>query len=187
MNNAPLAAVHRVEVKWPARLLYFFGRGDRAQAQFFNPQHPVIVGIEAQSRMMLGRHAERFHGEKLHRQHQFSFIRQQQIHVRARELHQQVRIFQIRMQMLALENFVFDIEIQMVEYHVQEILNAGPRQIDGVLLVVHVSQPLDFFFAAILGTSAGGGVGMLLLTNHCCKIPTKLLVNQYNTRPLDIL
>jgi hypothetical protein len=43
------------------------------------------------------------------------------------------------MQVLALQNFVFDVEVKMVEYHVQKIFDAGPRRIDGVLLFVHVS------------------------------------------------
>jgi hypothetical protein len=28
---------------------------------------------------------------------------------------------------------------------------------------------------------------MVRFMTHCCAIPTKLLVNQYNTSPLDIL
>jgi len=34
------------------------------------------------------------------------------------------------------------------------------------------------------GPASGGGAGMLWFMNHCCAIPTKLLVSQYNTRPL---
>ena len=49
MNDAALAAVHRVEVKGPARLLHLLGGGDRAQTQLLDPQHAVVVGVEAQS------------------------------------------------------------------------------------------------------------------------------------------
>ena len=144
VDDAPLAAVHRIEVERPARLLHLFGGGHGAQAQLLNPQHPIIVGVEAQQRMMLGRHAQRFHGQKLQRQQQFRFVGQQQIHVRAGELHQQIGIFQIGMQMLAFQDFVFDIQVHDGRTPCPEILRCcGPVEIDGVLLFVHVAQPLD--------------------------------------------
>src|SRR5579864_816025 len=58
MNDAPLTAVHRIEVEWPARLLHLLGGGHGAQPQLLDAHHAVIVRVEAQSRMMLGRHVE---------------------------------------------------------------------------------------------------------------------------------
>jgi hypothetical protein len=46
VDHAPLAAVHRIEEKWRAGVLDFFGRGRGAQTQLLDAQHAVIVGVE---------------------------------------------------------------------------------------------------------------------------------------------
>ena len=53
MDDAPLAAVHRVEAERQLAVLHFFRRGERAQPQFFDAQQAVIVGVEGDARMVL--------------------------------------------------------------------------------------------------------------------------------------
>ena len=101
-----------IGLKWNGmlRFLHPLGRGQRAHAQFLDAQHAIVVGVEAQPRVFLGRHPQRFHGQLLQRQQQFGFVRQQQIHVGAGEAHQQIRILKIRMQRFALADFVVQVK-----------------------------------------------------------------------------
>jgi len=46
VENAALAAVHRIEPEWRTRVLHLFRSGAGADPQFLNPQRPLIVGIE---------------------------------------------------------------------------------------------------------------------------------------------
>ena len=46
MNDAPFAAAHGIEVERGVRALHLFGGGQRAHAQFFDAQQPVVVGVE---------------------------------------------------------------------------------------------------------------------------------------------
>ena len=111
MQDAPLAAVHGAEVKRLARFLDALGSRLRAHPQLFNAQNAAIVGIEANPRMFLGSHADRFHGQLLQRQQQLGFVRQQQVDVRAGEAHHQVRVFKIRMRRLAFGHGEMQVEI----------------------------------------------------------------------------
>ncbi len=97
VQDAALAAVHGAEVERLAGALDALGGGQRAHAQFLDAQHAVIVGVEAHARMFFGRHPQRFHGQLLERQQQLGLVAQQQIHIRAAEPHQNVRILEIRM------------------------------------------------------------------------------------------
>ena len=136
--------------------------------------------------MILGRHAQGFHGQKFERQQYFGLVGEQKLNLRTGELHHHIGIFEIRMGVHALEDLVLDIHVHVVERDVQEFLDARARRGDRVFVFAHSSYALGFFLGTVLGAGAGGG-GMVRLTIHCCKIPTKLLVNQYNTRPLDTL
>ena len=82
-------------------LLDALGGGLRAHAQFLDAQHAMIVGVEAQPRMFLGSHAQRFHGQLLQGQQQFRLVRQQQVHIGPAEANQKVRILEVRMRRLA--------------------------------------------------------------------------------------
>src|SRR6266850_6315596 len=56
MNHAALAAIHGIEPEGSARALHFFGRRSRAQPQFFDAQSAIILRVERQARVILGRH-----------------------------------------------------------------------------------------------------------------------------------
>jgi hypothetical protein len=52
---------------------------------------------------------------------------------------------------------------------------------------VYLVSLKGYFLLLFLTSFAGGvsGFGIALFNNHCCAIPTKLPVSQYNTSPLD--
>lgn len=185
MDDAPFAAAHRVEVEGPVGAFDAFGRRDGAQAQLLNPERPVIVGVETQQGMVLGRHAQSFHGQKFERQQNFGLIRQQKIHFGAFEFHQQIGIFQIRMQVLAFQDFERQIQVHIIEDHFEKIRYALAGRGDSIFLFVHLYY-LPFFLTGA-GRGGGGGAGIIRFTAHCCAIPTKLLVSQYNTSPAEKL
>jgi hypothetical protein len=186
MNDAALPAAHGIEVERPLRLLHPLGRSRGAEPQFLDAHHAVVVGVETKPGVILRRHAQRFHGQKFERQQHFGLVSEQKLHFRTGEFHHHIRIFEIRMGVHALQDFVLDVHVHIVQYDIQELLDARARRGDRVFVFAHWSYTLVFFLGTILGAGAGGG-GMVRLTIHCCKIPTKLLVNQYNTRPLDTL
>ena len=136
--------------------------------------------------MLVGRYVERFHGEKLERQQHFGLVGQHQIYFRTGKPHHQVGIFEIRMRVRAFQNFILYIQIHIVQHDIQELLDLRARRRDRIFGLLHAFYTLVFFLGAARGAGAGGG-GMVRLTIHCCRIPTKLLVNQYNTRPLETL
>jgi hypothetical protein len=52
VKHAALAAVHRIEAEGRARVLDLFGGGTGADAQLFDAQSTVVVGIEGNARMI---------------------------------------------------------------------------------------------------------------------------------------
>ena len=184
MNDTPFAAIHRTEVKRPARLLDPLGRRCGAQPQFLDPQHSIIVGVEAKPRMMIRRKPERLHGQKFERQQHLGFVSQQNVDVGPGEFHQNIGRFQVGMRIGPIQEFVLDIQIHVVENQVQELFQPGSRLRDGVLGLFHWMSA--YFFLGVTFAGTGGG-GIVLLIIHCVRIPTKLLVSQYNTTPAAIL
>ena len=124
MNDAPLAAAHGTEVERPLRLLHPFGRGERADPKLFDAQEPVIIGVEAQPRMMVGRQPQRLHGQELERQPHLGLVGQYQIDVRAGKFHDQIGIFQVRMGVRAVQDLVLHVQIHVVEDGVEKLLEA---------------------------------------------------------------
>ena len=73
-------------LKWngtPVRFT-FSAAGHRAQAQLFDAQQAVIVGVEGNPRMVFRRHPQHFHGDVFQRQQQLGAIGKQQVDVAAR-------------------------------------------------------------------------------------------------------
>ena len=110
-----------------ARLLHSLRRRHRAEAKLFDAQQAVIVGVEAQARMMVGRQAQGLHGQEFQRQQHFRLVAQHKIHVGTGELDHQVRILEIGMRMHTLQDLVGHVEVHVVQNRVQELLDAGPR------------------------------------------------------------
>ena len=134
---------------------------------------------------MLTRYAQSFHGQKLERQQHFRFIRQQKVDVRPGEFYQQIGIFKIGMEVLAFQNVKGKFQPHVANDHVEKLADPESSGFNCVGLLVHLLY-LPFFFTAA-GGGGGGGAGIIRFTDHCCAIPTKLLVSQYNTRPLEKL
>ena len=83
--------------------------------------------------MVLRRDPERLHGDVFQGQQQFRFITQQQFDIGTSELDDHLRIFYLRIGGIAGFNFVFNVEIRIVQNDVKEILDAGTEGIYGVL------------------------------------------------------
>jgi hypothetical protein len=82
-----------------------------------------------------------------------------------------------------------EFEASVIRNGPQECVDPRPYLVQTVFSVAHRLPPLGFFdFAAgVTGPEASGGNGMDLLMKYCCTMPTRLLVSQYNTSPLDTL
>ena len=76
VDDAALAAVHRIEAEGLPRALDLLGHGRGAHAQFLDTQQPVVVGIERNARVILGGHAQRLHSHMLQCQQQFGAVRE---------------------------------------------------------------------------------------------------------------
>ncbi len=68
MNDAALPAVHGIELEGNARAFHFFSGSNRAQPQFLNAKRAIILRVKGDARVVLGRHAQRFHGDVFERQ-----------------------------------------------------------------------------------------------------------------------
>ena len=172
-----------------ASLLHALGGGNGAEPQFFDSEQAVIIRIEAEQGMVLGRNAEHLQRELLQSEQQFAAIRQKQVDVVARELHDDVGIFQFGVRMLPGRDFEIQFESGEPDQVTDEIFYIRSDVRNGILRLAHDYPLPPFLFGGVFGaaTTGAGGAGMVRFISHCCAIPTKLLVNQYSTSPLDIL
>ena len=189
MDDAAFAAIHRIEVKWPARLLHIFGGGQGAEAQFLNTQRPVIVSIESHSRVVLRRYAQCLHRQQFQSKQQLRPVFKKQVDIGSGELDDDVRVLDVRLRVLANPNIEGQVETGDTQNRPKKILDPRLDARDSILffqLCLPQAYLLKVFFNAGFG-AAITGAGVYLLINICCRIPTKLPVSQYNTKPLDIL
>ena len=152
-----------------------------AHPQFFDAQSTAVVGIEADLRMILRRHAQGFLSQLLQGQQHFPFVGEQHIDVGTGELHHDLRIFEIRMRGFALRHDVFDIEVGRVQYWFEEIFDERAGFSNRIFLVGQ-GQLLLFFLETTLATCGGGE---MRFNAHCCTTATMFPVNQYSTNPDD--
>lgn len=101
VNDAPFAAVHRIELERNASFANFFGGRSRAHAQLFDTQQPVIIGVEANAGMLVARHPQHFHRDLLERQHRLGFVGEKPFHIAAGKSNQKIRRLEILMRSLA--------------------------------------------------------------------------------------
>ncbi len=125
MNHAALAAVHGIEAKGLAGALDFFGGGGGAEAEFFDAQQTVIVGIEQDARVILGGHAQHLHGQVLELEQEFGAVAEQEIDVGAAELHHHIGGFKVVCGGVAIGDDVVQIESRFLQQGIEESINAG--------------------------------------------------------------
>ena len=184
MNHAALAAVHGIELEILSRAVDFLGRRQRAQAQFLDAQHAVIVGIEGKLAVVLRRNRQRLHRDVLERQQQFGAIGQQQVYIVAREPDNQFRIFDFGVRGIPCGNLEIQFKSPALKTGRRNCSILGP-----VSAGVYLASLKGYFLLLLFLTSFAGtgtsGLGTNLFNSHCCAIPTKLPVSQYNTSPLE--
>ena len=149
VDHAALAAVHRVEPERLARPLHLFRGSLRAQAQLFDAEQAVVVGVEGNARMVLGGHPQHFHGHVLERQQQLGAVREQQVDVRTRELHDYVGSFEIPLAALHILNVITDVNASGLEGGAQESVDSEADRGYGVLSLCHGLFPSDFLFRGL--------------------------------------
>ncbi len=161
--------------KCSPRALHPLGGGDGAQPQLLDAQQAVIVGVEGNARVVFGRHAQHFHGDVFQRQQQFGAIGKQQIHVRAAELHHDVRRLEIVVRRRGILNLVVQLEAAVLQGGVQKAVDAGANRGHGVL---SLSQRFISCrsFLEVQWTRRQAFAIEVLLKNHCCPMLTRLLV-----------
>jgi len=118
MQNATLTAVHRAEVEWLVRFPNTIRGSFRAHPQLLNTQHAMIVRIKAQSRVLIGRHAERFHRQMFKREQDLSLVTQEDLDVLPFESNNEIGILKVGMQSLSARDVVGQIKVGIVENHV---------------------------------------------------------------------
>ena len=86
MDNAAFAAGHGIEVEGHVGALHLFGSDDGAHAQVFDAQQTIVVGIEGDERMILGRKVHGLHREVLKREQEFASVGEKQFDIGSREV-----------------------------------------------------------------------------------------------------
>ncbi len=141
MNHTALAAVHRIEPKRLRRALHLLGGSIGAEAKFGDPQHPEIVRVEGKARMVVIRDPERLHRDVLESQEEFGLIRQKQFDVRPFKFHHDLGIFNLRVSGISRFDLIFDVEIRVVQDHVEKIFDARAYRVNGIFGFVQSSLP----------------------------------------------
>ena len=137
MQDAALAAIHRIELKGDLRLQDLLRDGQRTHPQFFNPQQPMIVGIEAQARMLVAWDAQDFHGQMLEGEHDFRLVRYQSIDVLAGEANNQIGSFEGMVRALAISDIKRDIQSGKRQDSVEESFDFRTGLSDGIFDIAH--------------------------------------------------
>lgn len=110
MQDPAFAAVHGIKAERLLRGLHAFGGLRGARPQFLDAEQPVVIRIEADAAVILGRYVKRFHGEVFERQQYFVFVGQQLGNVLAVELHADIGVLKLRVDRLVFHHLVADIE-----------------------------------------------------------------------------
>src|SRR5438105_6897357 len=94
--------------------------------------------------MILGRHSQHLHRKHLEREHEFRPIGEKQLDIRPREFYDNLRIFEIRMKMLARFDFESQLEARVAQDGFKKTFDPRPNGTDGVF-TLH-SLPLGGLF-----------------------------------------
>lgn len=133
VENAALSAVHRVEPEWRARVFHFFGGGADADPQFLDPEGAVIVGIEGNARMIVGMEPQNLLRDQLQSEQELRAVGQQQFHVATLKLDDNVRIFKVRMTVVAGLDGEAQIELAIGDDLTEKLLDPGTSLVNRIL------------------------------------------------------
>ena len=132
-----------------ARPLHLVGRGERADPKFLDAQHSIVVRVEAQPGVFLGRHAQHFHGELLKSQQELGFVLEQQVDVRTGKLNDDVRVFEVRVALFALRHFELQLETRVFENGPEKRIDPRSHRAETIFPLRHRLPPPPFLdFAA---------------------------------------
>ena len=182
VNQTTFPTIHRIKPEIVARMLHTLSRIQRTAAQFFKPQGTIVVGVERNPRVIVGMHPEQLHGHQFHRQQQLCLVGEQHVDVVALELYHQIRVLKLGVALVSRTNLERQIKTSVGDDLIEERFDARSGFVNRILCRQPFFLPSLELFEAWTRTVLSGAV---LLKNHCCAIPTTLLVSQYNTRPLE--
>ncbi len=141
VDDAALAAVHRVEAEGFGSALDLLSGNARAHPKLGDAQHAEIIGVERQPGMVVIRNAQRLHGEVLERQEKLGLVRQQKLHIGPFELHHHLGIFDLGVGRIAFFDLILDVEVGVVQNHIEELFYAWANGIDCVFGFAQSSLP----------------------------------------------
>ncbi len=148
----------------------FFGGGQRAYAQFFDPKRAIVIRIERDARVIVGVHPQHFLRDEFQREQQFRAIAQQEFDVIAFEFYEKIGIFEVRIRMVARFEPKAEAKARVVDYLPEKLLDPGSCFVNRIPYA-QVRFLLSFdelsFFCEVAITVTGEAV---LLKNHCCPI-----------------
>ena len=142
MDNAALAAVHGIEAEGLAGVLDLLRRGGGGKAELGDAERAVIVGVEGELRMVVGRHSQRFHGDVLEREKQLGLVGEQEVGIGPAELHHDFRILDLGIGRFAFGDLIFEIEVRIVQNGIEEFLDLIA---DGFNRVLFLAQALPAY------------------------------------------
>ncbi len=141
VDDAALAAVHGVEAEGLGGALHLLGGGGGAEAEFGDAQHAEIVRVEGEARMIVVGNAERFHGDVLQSEEQLGLVGEEQFDVGAFEFDDDLGVLDLRIAGIAGFDLILDVEVGVVEDHVEELFYARAYRINGVFRFAQISLP----------------------------------------------
>ena len=173
VDDAALAAVHGVEAKRRSGSLDLVGRGEGTHSQFLDAQSPIVIGVEGDSRMLVGMHSQHFLRHQFEAKKQFGFVGEKQLDIRAFEFDGDIGVLEIGVGVAPGLDKEIELKTGIVDGLAKELFDSRTCFFQGKSAAHAVFRP--FGVGLLAGTVAGKG-GAVLLKNHCCAMLTRLLV-----------
>lgn len=130
MEDPALAGVHGREEEGRMSLAHAFGGGGGAHAEFLDANAPIVVGIEADQGVILGGHAEDFHGEVLEREQELGFVFEEHADIGTREVDHEFGILEIGVAFSAgLRDINIEVETRVVDRFFQKARDLSFRYV----------------------------------------------------------
>lgn len=115
MNDAAFTAAHRAEEERLATLLDLVASGLGGEAEFFDAEQAIVIGVEHDQGMVFVRQAQHFHGEVFESEQQFCFVQQQHVGFGATEADDDIGVFDLGVSRGAFDKFVVDIDVNGIQ------------------------------------------------------------------------
>lgn len=137
MDDPAFAAVHRVESVGLLGLANLIGNGECGDTELFLAQEAEVIGVETNERMLIVVHVEDFLRKLFECEKSLALVGEQVLQIVAEEANDESRLLEVGSGFVAVNQFVFDVEVSSVQDGVEEIGEVVSDGVDVVHAIGH--------------------------------------------------